>query len=132
MNNSRNATQAHLGCQVSRANFFEDFLTNAPVGGERQEHCLAVKSATGRRHQAGRSGKRMDREVLADKPLRAWLESGVIRLLLLAAVVSAISGSGPVMFSTVLAAWTLFWWASRTRWTPDASSCWSRSVSWLR
>lgn len=67
-----------------------------------------MSSTIGRRQQTGKSGNRTNAEVRAEGKLRVRLESGAIWLLLLAAVVSAISGSGPAMFSTMLTAWTLF------------------------
>ena len=70
-----------------------------------------MKPSTGRRYPASKSGKRIGGDVLTKGTLgtlRDSLESAGIGLLLLAAVVSAISGSGPALYSTVLAAWALF------------------------
>jgi hypothetical protein len=67
-----------------------------------------MRLTTGRRHKVGGAAKRMDGEVRSEGMLRAWLESAVIWLLLLAAVASAVSASEPALFSTVLVAWALF------------------------
>lgn len=67
-----------------------------------------MKPSTGRRYPASKSGKRIGGDVRTKGTLRDSLESAGIGLLLLAAVVSALSGSGPALYSTVLAAWALF------------------------